>query len=87
MSKAAPLSDRSRRALLLAPALIFLAVFFVMPLLDNSARSFLTEEGGLTFARYTAFLTDRFYLGVIAETVILSAAVTVISVLIAYPVA
>ena len=87
MSKATPLSDRSRRALLLAPALIFLAVFFVMPLLDNSARSFLTEEGGLTFARYTAFLTDRFYLGVIAETVILSAAVTVISVLIAYPVA
>ena len=81
------ISARSRRALLLAPALIFLVVFFVMPLADNSARSFLTENGGFTLSRYTSFLTDRFYLGVIIETLILSAAVTLISVVIAYPVA
>lgn len=80
------LSAGARRALLLAPALIFLAVFFVMPLADNSARSFFVD-GGFTLSRYAAFLTDRFYLGVIAETVILSAAVTLVSVLIAYPVA
>ncbi|WP_108261079.1 ABC transporter permease [Mangrovicoccus ximenensis] len=78
---------RHRRSLLLAPALIFLAVFFVMPLFDNSLRSFTAEEGGFTLARYAAFLTDRFYLGVIVETVVLSAAVAAISVVIAYPVA
>lgn len=78
--------SRLRPLLLLLPALIFLGVFFVMPLFDNSLRSFRTEEG-LTLTRYAAFLTDRFYLGVIAETVILSAAVTVISVLLAYPIA
>ncbi|WP_138467806.1 ABC transporter permease [Poseidonocella sp. HB161398] len=79
---------RHRRSLLLAPALIFLAVFFVMPLFDNSLRSFAPEEGsGFTLARYAAFLTDRFYLGVIVETVVLSAAVAAISVVIAYPVA
>ncbi|WP_172329072.1 ABC transporter permease [Mangrovicoccus sp. HB161399] len=81
------LAARHRRSLLLAPALIFLAVFFVMPLFDNSMRSFVTEEGGFTLARYADFLTDRFYLGVIAETVVLSAAVALISVVAAYPVA
>ncbi|MER5173047.1 ABC transporter permease [Thioclava kandeliae] len=81
------LSPRIRQIFLLLPALIFLAVFFVMPLADNSARSFLTGNGGLTLSRYAEFLTDRFYLGVILETVVLSAVVTVISVLIAYPVA
>ncbi|GGG84697.1 ABC transporter permease [Salipiger pallidus] len=86
MTPTVNLSPGARRALLLAPALIFLAVFFVMPLVDNSARSFI-GEGGFTLSRYTDFLTDSFYLGVIAETVILSAAVTLISVLIAYPVA
>ena len=86
MTPTVTLSNGARRALLLAPALIFLAVFFVMPLVDNSARSFI-GEGGFTLSRYADFLTDSFYLGVIAETVILSAAVTLISVLIAYPVA
>tara|TARA_R110000868_G_scaffold265011_5_gene523796 strand:+ start:13889 stop:14701 length:813 start_codon:yes stop_codon:yes gene_type:complete len=76
-----------RQALLLAPSLIFLVVFFVMPLVDNSSRSFMTEDGSLTLARYGSFLSDRFYLGIIVETVVLSAAVTAISVLIAYPVA
>lgn len=87
MSDTASLAARYRRALLLAPALVFLAVFFVMPLFDNSLRSFHDDAGGITLARYVAFLTDRFYLGVIVETVALSAAVTAISVVIAYPVA
>jgi len=87
MSDTAAFSARIRRLLLLAPALIFLAVFFVMPLADNSARSFVAEDGGFTLQRYASFLTDRFYLGVILETLVLSAAVTVISVIIAYPVA
>jgi len=82
------IAARFRSLLLLAPAMIFLVVFFVMPLFDNSLRSFVIEgEDGFTLARYAAFLTDRFYLGVIFETVLLSGAVTAISVLIAYPVA
>ncbi|WP_118134640.1 ABC transporter permease [Oceanicella sp. SM1341] len=82
---------RGRTALrpwmLVLPALLFLAGFFVAPLIDNGARSFLGEEGGFTLARYWQLLSDRFYLGVIFETVALSAGVTLISALIGYPVA
>lgn len=73
--------------LLLLPAVLFLIAFFVLPLLDDGMRSIRADDGGFTLARYVAILSDRFYLGVIVETVALSTAVTVISALIGYPVA
>jgi putative spermidine/putrescine transport system permease protein len=73
--------------LLLLPAALFLVGFFVLPLLSNSLRSLQTDGGGLTLSRYIGVLSDRFYLGVILETVLLSTAVTVICGLIGYPVA
>ncbi|SEP94710.1 putative spermidine/putrescine transport system permease protein [Faunimonas pinastri] len=76
-----------RPALLVLPAALFLLAFFVIPLIDNGMRSFEDGDGGLTLSRYVQLMTDRFYLRVIGETVLLSAGVTVISALIGYPVA
>jgi putative spermidine/putrescine transport system permease protein len=76
------------KPLLVLPAVLFLFAFFVLPLIDNSLRSFVPAEGGgFTLARYAQMLTDPFYLRSIAETLLLSAVVTIICVLIGYPVA
>ncbi|MBD8555247.1 ABC transporter permease [Rhizobium sp. CFBP 8762] len=85
-----PTPPRPRRLLLplflALPAVVFLIVFFVAPLFDNGMRSILTQDGW-TVSRYVSLLTDRFYLGIIGQTVLLSAGVTLISVVIGYPVA
>ncbi len=73
--------------LLALPALAFLLVFFVLPLFDNSIRSFVDTEGGLTVTRYITLLSDPFYLRIIGETLLLSGGVTLICVVIGYPVA
>ncbi|TWF52358.1 ABC transporter permease [Neorhizobium alkalisoli] len=83
----------SRRTRLLAPpllalpAVLFLVVFFVLPLIDNGMRSVIANDGGFTLSRYASLLTDGFYLWIIAQTVLLSAGVTIISIIIGYPVA
>lgn len=71
----------------MVPAVLFLVGFFVLPLIDNGMRSFVADDGSFTIARYVQLLTDRFYLGVILETVVLSTSVTIICALIGYPVA
>ena len=76
-----------RRALALAPAGLFLAVFFVMPLIDTVGRSVTDDRGALTLARYEHLLGDAFYLRALGETLALSAGVTVICILLGYPVA
>jgi putative spermidine/putrescine transport system permease protein len=76
------------KALLVLPAALFLLAFFVLPLLDNGLRSFVPADGtGFTLARYARLLTDSFYLRSIADTLLLSGIVTVVCVLIGYPVA
>jgi putative spermidine/putrescine transport system permease protein len=73
--------------LLALPAVIFLVVFFVLPLFDNGMRSVISADGGFTLSRYVSLLTDGFYIWIIAQTVLLSAGVTIISIIIGYPVA
>jgi len=73
--------------LLALPALAFLLAFFVLPLFDNSIRSFVDAEGNLTVTRYITLLSDPFYLRIIGETLLLSGGVTLICVVIGYPVA
>jgi putative spermidine/putrescine transport system permease protein len=76
------------KTLLVLPAALFLLVFFVLPLLDNGLRSLVPADGtGFTMARYARLLTDGFYLKIIADTLLLSGVVTVVCVLIGYPVA
>jgi putative spermidine/putrescine transport system permease protein len=77
-----------RRGLLVLPAVLFLIAFFVLPLVDNGLRSVISPETGkITLVRYVQLLTDPFYLRVIAETLILSTFVTIICILIGYPLA
>lgn len=82
---------RARRlpagALLVAPGALFLAGFFVAPLLLNLGVSLQAPGGGLGAAQYGRALGDAYYLTVIAQTVGLSVAVTLGCVLFGYPLA
>jgi len=74
----------------LLPAVLFLLGFFVVPLVGVALRSlepsFNGAEAGV-LAQYERLLLDSFYLGATAQTVLLSAAVTLICVVVGYPVA
>lgn len=66
------------------PALVFLLVFFVLPLLANIARSL---PSGNPFEHYARLLSDAYYLGVIWQTVKISALTALACLIIGYPVA
>ncbi|MFC7399973.1 ABC transporter permease [Chelatococcus sp. GCM10030263] len=77
-----------RQIMLIAPAVLFLVAFFVLPLIDNGLRSFVAPEtGAFSLARYGQLLTDGFYIRSIVETIMLSAVVTLVCLLVGYPVA
>lgn len=73
--------------LLSLPALIFLAVFFVGPLIVNFVESLQTPGGGLGLFQYARALGDIYYIEVLISTVMLSAAVTLTSLALGYPLA
>jgi putative spermidine/putrescine transport system permease protein len=72
--------------LLIAPALIFLLVVFVYPFLYGLWLSFVPKDGGW-LSNYTAFFFDPFQYDTIWTTLALAVPVTVISLLVAVPVA
>lgn len=76
-----------RRAWSLLPAGLFLIGLFVMPLAGTVGRSVIADGGGLSFARYVTLATDGFYLRAILQTLALSGGVTVLCILVGYPVA
>jgi putative spermidine/putrescine transport system permease protein len=77
-----------RQTMLVAPAVLFLVAFFVLPLIDNGLRSFVAPEtGAFSLARYGQLLTDGFYIRSIIETILLSTVVTLVCLLVGYPVA
>lgn len=65
------------------PALVLLLVFFALPLL----RLFWLSVDAGTFLPYEKALTERLYLAVFWETFKIAAAVTVLTLLLGYPVA
>ncbi|MBS3652392.1 ABC transporter permease [Pseudaminobacter sp. 19-2017] len=71
----------------LLPLVAFLLFFFVGPLLLNLAESLGMTQAGIDFAQYRRIFADIYYLRVIAETIILGVAVTVICAIIGYPLA
>jgi putative spermidine/putrescine transport system permease protein len=77
----------------LAPGVLFLAVFFLIPVLMLLQISTWTFEPGtlmrpgFTLDHYAAFLTDPFYLSKIALTARIAAEVTVITLLFSLPLA
>src|SRR5438874_2143714 len=77
---------RGARALLLSPYVLLLLVFFAAPLalmlvISVSRQSFGEMEWTITFHHYARFFSDGFYLGVLWDTLLLGAIVTVVSLL------
>ena len=77
--------------LLLAPALIWLFALIVLPHLDLALLSFHERTGPrefkLSFAQYHTFFTEPLYWHVFARTAAMSAVATLLTLLIAFPVA
>lgn len=79
--------------LLLTPALVVLAAVFLLPVALLARMSLnATQPGGaivdtVTLANYGEFLTDSYYWDVTGTTLLLSAIVTLTSLLVAYPIA
>jgi len=77
--------DRWLPYALLAPLLAFLAVFFVVPLAQVAWLS--VSEPAFGFGHYGKVLADPYYRRVVLDTMATSLFVTVICVLLAYPLA
>ena len=80
------------RILLLGPYVLLLGVFFVIPLalmlmISVSRQSFGEMQWTVTFQHYARFLSDGFYLGVLGDTLLLGLIVTVVALLLGYPLA
>lgn len=69
------------------PAVAFLLVFFIAPLIDNTLNSLETSEGGWTVANYVRLVTDEYFVAVIIRTLWISLLTTVVCIVIGYPVA
>jgi putative spermidine/putrescine transport system permease protein len=79
-------------AMLCAPALLILAIFFGMPLYENALRSVGISaipgtQSAFTFAYYHKLFTDPYYLGVMVETLKMSVLTTFWCLIVGYPVA
>ncbi|QDC01651.1 ABC transporter permease [Mesorhizobium sp. 8] len=77
----------NRGLLLCLPAFLFLAVFLVGPLIVNLIQSFTGPDGHPGAGQYLRIFGDVYYLGVLANTVVLSVAVTLASLMLGYPLA
>lgn len=88
-----PTSPQRRRfsipshAALLAPVLVFLLVFFVVPLVMMLSVSVLDKSGSLTTQYYRSLLSSGVFGNVLANTFRISIWTTAFTVLLAYPVA
>ncbi|WP_341911306.1 ABC transporter permease [Ferrovibrio terrae] len=76
-------SGRTAAWLLLLPALVFLAVFFLIPL--GQVLYFSVMDPKFTLHHYVAFFTDDFYWRVLFGTFRTAAIVTVFCLLLSYP--
>ncbi len=72
---------------LITPALIFIAVFFLLPLLFIFVESFYSRSGHLSLAKYVKFFTDKRNLFVYLRTLKLGLMVTFLAVVLGYPTA
>jgi putative spermidine/putrescine transport system permease protein len=77
----------TRAWLLLSPAVVFLGIFFAVPIALVAATSFIAGSGGLALGQYRRFLLDDFYRGFLTETVLVSVVTTAACVALSFPVA
>jgi putative spermidine/putrescine transport system permease protein len=73
--------------LLLLPAVVFLGIFFAVPIALVATTSVIAGSGGLAFGQYRRFLLDDFYRGFLTETVLVSVVTTAACVVLSFPVA
>lgn len=78
-------TDRIRSGLLLLPATAFLVIAFVVPLVQLLALSFSSPQGA--FAAWDGVIARSTYQQIFLNTIKLSATVTAICIVLAYPVA
>jgi putative spermidine/putrescine transport system permease protein len=77
-----------RRAWLgMLPAVVFLAVFFAVPIALVATTSFIGRAGGMALDQYRRFLLDGFYRGFLTETVLVSVVTTAACAVLAFPLA
>jgi len=74
----------ARWLLLIAPAAIFLLVFYLVPLVNIAARS-VNDPPGAGMANYVRFFESQTFLRVLGTTVQTAAIVTIVTVIIGYP--
>jgi spermidine/putrescine transport system permease protein len=67
-----------------APALLFTLIFFILPFVWMGYMS-VSGKAGLTFANYTQFFSNRAYWLSIVNSLEITAIVTIVSILLAYP--
>ncbi len=72
--------------LMVAPAFVLMVAFFLYPFAYGFVLSFSPRQGGWT-ANYTAFFSDPYLYGTIAATLYLAIPVTVLSLVLAVPIA
>jgi putative spermidine/putrescine transport system permease protein len=78
---------------LLLPIALVNAIGFLAPVANLFRMSFNEATGGgglreaFTFANYVAFLTDPFYLGLVGNSVLVSVLITIITLVVSYPIA
>jgi putative spermidine/putrescine transport system permease protein len=77
---------RDRMLWLAAPALLYLALAYALPLAFLLARSFMGPQGP-TLGLFTAFFADSYNWRVIGNTLRIAALVTLLCLLVGYPVA
>jgi len=78
-------SDRLLPWALVSPALLWTLLFFVLPFVAMGAVSLSAAEGGLTLAHYAHFFANASYRRAMVNSLEVTAIVTVVSLLLAYP--
>jgi putative spermidine/putrescine transport system permease protein len=73
--------------LLSLPFLIFLTAFFVVPVAQIMLLGIMPEEGGVSFDLFASVVSDPFYQRVAIRTLRISLATTIVSLILAFPVA
>lgn len=82
------ISSRAKRALLLAPALLLLLVFYAVPVLSILSLSVFDKQAGtLTLGNFVAIFSQPLYLNVFITTVTMSLIIVVTSLVLSYPLA
>lgn len=85
--RASASTHRFEAAALLAPGAALLLVAFVLPVAQLMSVSVIGSDGSFTLAAYARLFSDAFYFGVTARTLRVAALVTLITLLLGYPLA